>query len=232
MHSTSTDWKQQKIKDIEEIQNPYFYHNAKTTYKTVPLALVTGSLYFRHYVGWTWEYMYSHLKRDYVTKTNCDAFIDFPKENNVDEVVYEQFGEDYFIISGHHRTCIAKFMGRQSVFVQVQEHEFDNELFSLYQQLIKYNFGIELQGSISNPRWQILAPPNTISLNGIAAIRSFCFYYSLLVPRLWETLLLQSSKFRDVIIPYNPYYQWDIDKVDHALRFGLLTHKECFPTVL
>jgi hypothetical protein len=221
------DWKQQKIKAIEEVENIYFYDkNVKITYKAVPLACITGSRYFNAYVGWTWQYMRNNLKRKDVTETNCNDWIDYPEENGVDELVYEQFGNEYFIVNGHHRTCIAKFMGRQTVFVQVQEHFFDRDLFSLWRQLSRHFIKVELQDSISNPTWRVSMPPYTITLRGASAIYSFCQYYELLAPALWEAILLQLPRFRRWVISDTTYYYWDVYKIDPALRWALLMHKK------
>ncbi len=222
-------WKQQRIKAVEEVKNLYFYDRGtqNISYKQVALRQVTGSTYFGAYVGWTWQEMRNRPKRDFVTETNCDELIDNPKANGVDEVLYEQFGDEYFISNGQHRTCIAKFMGRESVFVQVHEHPFDNGLFTLFQQLQQHGISVELTpfpqlSSLSKPIWQLSVKGTVVTIYGRHDIASFLAYYEHLKPTMLEKVSLRLNKS---FVPADWSMHWNPDKVSSDLRKALLQYK-------
>ncbi|TFZ65654.1 hypothetical protein E4631_15660 [Hymenobacter sp. UV11] len=220
-------WKQQEVKETSQLENFYFFHdsNPVCNYKHVFLSSVTSSNYFGAYVGWTWQYMRDNLKRTIVTEANCNEMINNPQLYGVNDVIYNQYGNEYSIVSGHHRTCIAKFLERKCVFVKVNEYRFDNELFDLYHKLCKSRIEIKAKDKVSHPKWELYFSSFKITTSNREGIISFSRYYESLNPNFWESTLLRFSRFRDWITSKDDYYYWDINKIRPSLRWLLLMYK-------
>lgn len=80
---------------------------------------------------------------------------------DVHEPSYHKYGDDFYIGEGNHRSCISKFIGRETIRGIVTEHFFDHELFEAYNSLIAEGFRIvnQLENKDTyckeDPYWEI-----------------------------------------------------------------------------
>lgn len=197
------------IKSFYEVDNFYFYLSLppKKSIHKVDFNRIIGSSYWDSYRGWTWLEMILNLRRTNIdTIEKANSAIDNPS-SDYDKPVYFKVGEEYFVIAGHHRTCIAKFGGRKEALVETVEYFFDKEIFNAYQ-LLKEKFEIDLNyfdkpllPHTIHTTWiltsKILGGNFKLSLNDRNEILDFYKYCKILkIPFCFQIRLKIKEKFR------------------------------------
>ena len=173
------------VKSIYQIENNYFYLQQKPEEKDgiIEMAKIVGSTYWDDYRTKPWWFFRITLRRNNIkTLTQANDAIDNPKKE--DEPYYMKIGNEFFISSGHHRTCIAKFGGRKEIYASYREFYFDHELFNYYSFLNDY-FDVNLNNKntyvtpkqLPEPIWDLERNNFKISLYGRQQIINYVRYF-------------------------------------------------------
>lgn len=201
-------WHREPVKSFRDID--YFYRTkpGQASRKRVLLAQITGTLYTEYaehrlapgvvekYVveKYTWQQMqrnlikakwgYPQLRELYL------SYYDPDKEHM--QLALQQHGPDYLIDGGNNRLCTWKFAERESILVQVQEYDFDEELRVAGEELLAQRITVvRLDEHDINPRgfWELQLGDLTVTCMGREDVLSFARAYAGLsvqgLARLW-----------------------------------------------
>ncbi len=132
------DWGNGRVKRPEDVPDYEYYKALNASHpkrQTVPVNQIVGTDH-PSYIGLTWNEMLVYLKRNFVADVTA-AYREFDSPGP-EPVHFAKYGNQYFILAGNHRSCMAKFGSRPEVSALVTEHVFDSELFTARTYLLKY----------------------------------------------------------------------------------------------
>lgn len=129
----------ENVKSTDNICNKMFYYNKYNEYKTSNFnpSIIAGTKHI-DYNNKMWIEMLGSLKRFRIG--NIDTEISLSNYiNNTEDVCLAKYGDEFYIISGNHRLCIAKFMEKSINTITVIEYEFNNEYYSQWNWFLERN---------------------------------------------------------------------------------------------
>ena len=94
------------------------------------------------------------------------------KDNN-EGVYFANYGDEYFINGGNHRTTVAKFLKIKEFEVPFTEYFFDEEFYKLYQDYIDLNLKVEIQSYTRESGCTIVINNKNIYLSNFLIVKSF-----------------------------------------------------------
>jgi|GEM_PF-2342394 len=131
---------------IKNVENYMFYiDKMSATAMNIPVEKIVGTTHPSYY-GHTWLEMLMYLKRYRGLEKSKERTLQFA-EGVIKECLpyYLKYGDKYFIGSGNHRTCLAKFYDIKTIKAEVCEFRKDERLLELCQKMKGYGFELEFK---------------------------------------------------------------------------------------
>lgn len=165
-------WYFDKVINPEKIIN-FKYYKAKKEIKKVKInpKLIVGSFH-ASYNKYNWFQMLGYLHRNKeVEKEKALATIDDYEISDKKQV--SKINGKYYIGSGNHRLCFAKFLQLEEITVDVIEYEFESKRYQIESELEKRNIVLD---SNNNSNWNIILNKRLIRINE-EIIDDFFYYF-------------------------------------------------------
>lgn len=174
------NWCFDRVISEEEIPNLEYWKSLPTIEHkrhTVDLSKVIGTGH-PDYPSKNWIVMLGNLKRCR-SEFNYELCHDFFQNSNYSDsdFRYNKFGDIYIIQGGNHRTCIAKFIGIETLNAKVTEHFFDFELFNLHSDIRRLNIDFQSERVGRNVAIQFNFMKNSIRIVDFQLQKDFIAFY-------------------------------------------------------
>ncbi|UKB82553.1 hypothetical protein LF887_16235 [Chryseobacterium sp. MEBOG06] len=218
------DWCFEKLLDSSEIDNYKFYNKSRIVKEhSVYIKDVIGTLH-PSYSGSLWIELVYNMKK-FSEKYNYQNFLEFSRSEKLtkNDFGYSKYGSKYFIAGGNHRNVQAKFSNLELITCDVVEHIFDQEMYNLFQFLVKEKFNplIEESGNGKYYRfslWIIQLNSQEYYFSSFSAIVKFVDHYNKYIPSLTNNLIAKFSKRKKEVL-----YNENKDYIH--LKNAILLHK-------
>jgi hypothetical protein len=111
----NSDWQQEKLKSLLDIDYFYRIRPGLLIRKHVLLSQITGTLHDR-YAGASWLEMLENLKKT-VPEVRARYLSYYDADKDHSGLALQQHGPDYLIMGGNNRLCTWQFAGKESIMM-------------------------------------------------------------------------------------------------------------------
>lgn len=126
------------VKNPQNIENLLFYNllPAKFYSSNISTNNIVGTFH-QSYYDHSWLSMFRNMPRNHNNLDSKDIIMFIQNESIGEKKRVAKYGDEYYIISGNHRICHAKFLKIDILTCNITEYFFDHEAYKLYQELLK-----------------------------------------------------------------------------------------------
>lgn len=188
------EWYDDTLKYYTKFTHLEYWNSLPTKelgYVDIPLNRVIGTNH-KNYKNKSWIENLGRLKRFYssYSKSSC---LDYFASQEKKDISYRKLGDDYFIMSGNHRTHIARFLGLTKIQGSVTEHFFDQELFDLINRYDEHHLELECMNAkvYRDARWKVSIDTASVYIHGYDLLKEFVDYYERCKVSKLDALLIE-----------------------------------------
>ncbi|MCL2413319.1 MAG: hypothetical protein FWC98_04180 [Bacteroidales bacterium] len=186
-------WCFDEVIDPKTIKDKTFYKLLKSEYypkQRVPVTQIKGTTH-PNYSNRNWLQMLAGLQRN--RNADRESALRLILDDSKDKITLIKKGNDYYIDSGNHRCCFAKFLDVEYVDCEVIEKFFDNEAYELHNRLASVGYSVEI---VSRDSWILRIMNLTINIKTIENVHAFINAYDSVKLSVIDKKLLKRKALR------------------------------------